>query len=239
MIDLVHLINLDRSPGRLAEFAARHPNIPFTRFPAVEGAAFDRSAFIDSGLITADNTYTPGYIGSAASHTALWRMCAAGSKPFHIAEDDVVLHNDFAFVAEATLKTLCDWDLVLWVHNMDWPLEVRLSPGVGVCFVHYDPDGVDPGPMLAAEAPPKMLPLVTAAGIECYSLSPTGAAKLLELCLPIGAEPAELSRYHKGPWWRNTGLDVEMSRHYRSLRAYVALPMIGYASNDVSTMGGP
>jgi len=128
----------------------------------------------------------PGALGCAMSHVRLWRQCAAGNEPFHIAEDDLFCRTDFAATAQACLDRLTDWDIVVWAYNLDWPVQARLAPGSGVTVVQYDYTSVHHDRFRAGRVTPFLAPLVSAAGTGCYSISPRGAARALADCLPIG-----------------------------------------------------
>lgn len=236
-IEPIRVINLDRTPERIKQFLARHPYLPVERFAAVDGAAIDRSACVREGIIAADNDYKPGAIGIAMSHVSLWRQCAAGTTAFHIVEDDVVLRHDFQAVAQRLLDTLDEWDVVLWGHNFDWPVQIRPAQGIGIGVVQYDHQAVDETSVDSFRSDtviPFLAPLYSAAGICCYSVSPSGAARMLADCLPIRGEAAEYLA-KTGKSWNNTGIDVEMSRHYPKWRAYVAMPPVAVSYNDQST----
>ncbi len=231
MIECIKVVNLERSPERLARFIALHPGVPAERFPAVDGGTLDRDACVRDGIITDDNHYRTGAIGCAMSHINLWRECAAGTIPFHVVEDDIILRHDFQAMASAALATLADWDIVLWTHNLDWPLQIRPSPGFGVVVVQYDYEALQHEAFVSATAPTTLMPLVAAAGTGCYSVSPRGAARILNDCLPIGtAMPRYLEKLEGG--WTNTGIDVELSRHYADWQAFVALPQLAAANHD-------
>ncbi len=231
MIERIRIVNLERSPQRLAQFMEWHPGLPIERFPAVDGATLDRDACIRDGIIAADNRYIPGALGCAMSHINLWRQCAAGAEPFHVAEDDIVLRPDFLSVASTLLGTLDAWDIVLWTHNFDWPVQTRPAPGLGIVVVQYDYETVNQAQFRSGTVMPALLPLVTAAGTGCYSVSPRGAARMLADCLPVGhADASYLLKLGAG--WDNTGIDVEMSRHYGDWLAYVALPPLAVSANS-------
>jgi GR25 family glycosyltransferase involved in LPS biosynthesis len=240
MISPLRVISLDRTPERFTQFLKSNPHVPVERFPAANGIALDRSECVRQGVITEDNAYRPGALGAALSHVTLWRHCAARSEPYHIAEDDVILRADFPDAAAAMLRTLVTWDIVLWTHNFDWPVMLR-PPGVGPVVMQFNPEDVSLRPVAFqwAITPPILLPLVSAAGIGCYSVTPTGAAKLLAACLPIGNEcatyVANLTRS-----WSNTGIDVEMARHYGDQHAFMAIPPLAVVPNNqtASTIRG-
>jgi len=231
MIDCIRIINLDRTPERMARFRALHPGLPIQRVVAVDGLDTSRDACIAAGVLRDTNTYRAGAIGCALSHIGLWRACAAEQTPFHIAEDDVILRNDFLLMADVMLETLGAWDIVLWSHNLDWPLQACPGDGVGTAVIRHGGAAIDPWSFRSGSTQPLMMKLLTAAGTGCYSLSPDGARRLLDLCLPIGDEPAIYDCRDK-TLWSNTGIDVEMSRHYVSLNAFVAVPVLALAEND-------
>jgi hypothetical protein len=205
------------------------------RFAAFDGAGIERADCVRDGLITEDNAYRPGAIGAAMSHVSLWRRCAAESEPFHIAEDDATLRSDFEAAGSAALGGLGDWDIVLWTHNFDWPVMIEPAPGVGPVVLQFDP-AVAPHRLEAFQAAttkPLVTPLISAAGLSCYSVSPQGAARLLAGCLPIGNRSASYAA-RSGLGWDNTGIDVELSRHYAGWRAFIAVPPLAVACNDQS-----
>ena len=182
------------------------------------------------------NAYIPGALGTALSHVTLWRECAKGAAPLHIAEDDVILRDDFWPRMASMLDTLAAWDIVLWGHNFDWPVMIAPAPGTGRAVLQYTEPGntMDSLAFRASAAPSHLLPLHSAAGIGCYSITPAGAAHLLERCLPIGNAMAEYAT-RPGTGWENTGIDVEMSRHYAKQNAFLAMPPLALAQNDHET----
>ena len=177
--------------------------------------------------------YFPGALGAALSHSTLWKACAVGTEIFHIVEDDIVLRSDFGEIAKQQLSGLSDWDIVLWSHNLDWPVVVGPILGGENAVIQYAAKDVVTKleAFQATTTQAALLPLVSAAGIGCYSLSPHGAAKLLATCLPIGSTQARFAvEGHLG--WNNTGIDVEMARHYSKLRAYISFPPLAVTPNE-------
>lgn len=92
------LINLDRSPERLAEFRAEADRcgLAFERLPAVDGARLDAGAV--SALIDPQFRFQPvgrGEIGIFLSHREAWRIAAGGPDRWTtVMEDDVRLADD-------------------------------------------------------------------------------------------------------------------------------------------------
>jgi GR25 family glycosyltransferase involved in LPS biosynthesis len=229
------VINLDRTPDRLLAFARANAGLAYDRFPAIDGVQLGRDAAIAAGAIAPDNTYRPGAVGCAMSHIALWRECAAGAEPFCVAEDDAILRADFANAATRALEGIGDWDIVLWTWNFDMPLQLDLGGGLATAHLLQDLDAIRaPGAVdrfRAARDPALLSPLRGASGTACYSVSPIGAARLLAASLPIGAQPIP-APLQPGVALANTGIDVELSRHYPQLRAFAAVPPLAVTLID-------
>jgi glycosyl transferase family 25 len=228
------VINLDRSVNRLQQFRWNNRHVPnLQRFAALDGRTLDRECCIRDGLITAENPYTMPALGSGLSHVALWRRCAAGDGPLTICEDDAILHRHFLAGHSRILSSLRpDWDVVQWGWNLDWPILVELAPGMPPAVVKF-PDA-DPQPDFAVFGAgtlrPQALPLRSSAGAACYTLSVSGARRLLERCLPLGGEGAAWAE-DPARQRDNTAIDVEMARHYPALRAFIAVPPLAISPN--------
>ncbi len=257
---VVRLINLDRSQDRLAAFRVCNPNLPFERVAAVDGKRLNRDSCIQNGLITPANTYDAPSLGIAASHIGLWQACAAGSEPFHIAEDDTIFHRDFVAMASDMLAKLGTWDIVFWGFNFDWSVEVEIMPAIGATVISFDQDAMRARFGVFRECPvrPFLTRLLSCAGIAAYSISPEGARRYLERCLPIADKPAryvfngDTKRWLKfldhcipitdagirhildteSTNWLNYGLDVEMARHHADLHAFACVPPLAITPND-------
>jgi GR25 family glycosyltransferase involved in LPS biosynthesis len=240
----VVVINLDRDADRLAQFRADNAHLPqLERFAAFDGLAVDRDACIRQGLVTHDNRYTRPALGCALSHVALWRQCAAGCAPLTICEDDAVLHPHFLAGRARILAALPqDWDIVQWGWNLDWPMAMDLGSGMPNGIVKC-PEAA-PRPDLAAFRAGRLrfqaFPLRSSSGFACYTLSVAGAARLLARCLPLGAETPMMAE-HPTTRWENSGVDVEASRHYPSMRAFVCVPPLAISPNvhALSSIRGP
>jgi len=92
------VINLKRQPEKLQTFIERNRSagIDFQHFEAVDGAQCNIFDMIGGQVVARGAVnYTPGAIGNALSHLALWRRCVEQNKHFIIFEDDAVVRNDF------------------------------------------------------------------------------------------------------------------------------------------------
>ena len=232
----IRVISLDRTPERFALFEKLNPGLAYERVPACDGRLLDRARCEAEGLFAPGLRYSAGACGSAVSHMALWQQGMRHERVMHIAEDDAVIRPDFHAVATAALAALPEWDIVLWSHNDNWP--VGLVPAIGgLPVVLQGPPlsklilGEGLAPFRASRQRPALVPLHSAAGLGLYSVSPRGARRLLQRCLPLSGLPARYAR-NPGRNWRNTALDVELSRHYAALDAFIALPIMAVMVND-------
>ena len=126
----VFLINLDRSPERLARIdqQLRSLDVAYTRVPGVDGR------FLDPALRSAPRGnewyFRPmenGDIGTYQSHRVCWqRVLDEGLDWAIVLEDDVVLAPTFREVPAAIAQLPQDWDLVKlskgWRRRKTWRL---------------------------------------------------------------------------------------------------------------------
>ncbi len=229
------VINLDRAAATLARFRAVNACLgPVRRFRAVEGAACDRAALEQAGVIEPASTVTDGMLGCILSHRALWQETLASGRALTVCEDDAVLAADFPGRAGALLEGLGgDWDIVLWGWNFDSTLALRLLPGVRSYVMH---DGLDAAagvtPADLAAGPARLYPLERAMGTLCYTISPAGAARLLAHCTPI--RQMALCFQETAVAFVNVGIDTMMAATYPALRAHVSLPPLAVSPNDAA-----
>ncbi len=225
----IHVISLARTPDRLAGFRADNPGLKDWRvFPAVDGTTVDastRDALGDTAL------WSPGGVGAALSHMALWRLCVSCAAPLTVCEDDAVLRSDFAESSAVLLGAVPDFDVVLWGWNFDAVMEAELATGVPVAML------ADQAALRGAveafrqdRGSPLLLKLRKALGMPCYTLSPKGAAELLARATPVG--PVRLALplmpYEIG----NVTFDVTIASLYEQLSAHVAFPPLAVTRND-------
>ena len=112
----IHLINLDRSTDRLAEFQKRNAHLrDVTRFPAVDGRLLDKEKLITEGLMAPDCDYKFGALGCALSHVSLWKKAANENRIITVFEDDAIATYRFQEKAAQLISTLPeDWDFIQW-----------------------------------------------------------------------------------------------------------------------------
>jgi glycosyl transferase, family 25 len=226
------LINLERSRERLASFRALNPHLEVERFSAVDGRALDRAALVRDGLITADLGYTPGAIGSALSHQALWERAIATGAPVTVLEDDATLCGNFTVEAVRALARLAPgWDYVQWGWNFDTVMFFEMMPGISrtlaLCEQERMRAAIAGFHRTAAET--RLYPLTRSLGIPAYTVSPAGAARLLAASRPLQPGDTWFPMMGDRP---NTSIDFVMSAAYDRLAAFVAFPPLVLTAND-------
>ena len=233
----IHLINLDRSTERLAEFKAANPHLEnVRRFSAIDGYRQDIAALVKSGIFEAGvaEGYTPGALGAALSHLALWEEAIAAGQDVTICEDDAIFNRHFAATAARVIGALPpDWDFILWGWNFDSYLLFDLPGGVSPCLCCFDEEQ-----MRAAVAPfqdqavtPQAFRLRRALGIPCYSISPKGARALKAACLPLARIKVHFPGLNRH--LPNFGIDVMMNNAYPQISAFVSFPPLVITRNEI------
>jgi GR25 family glycosyltransferase involved in LPS biosynthesis len=240
----VCLINLDRSRERLASFVEFNAHLgEIARFSAVDGAALDIEGLVKAGLVTANihETFTPGAVGCALSHIALWRRAIVTNQTVTVAEDDAIFHGHFRRHTGTVIKELPpDWDIILWGWNFDLFLSVEMLPGVSPCLAQFEKITSDAAlrDFQRQELRPHPLRVRFAFGTPCYSVTPNGARRLLSKCLPLQPFvihfPEGVRATPNMPFFKTVGIDVTLSAFYRELNAFVCFPPVVATKNDIT-----
>jgi GR25 family glycosyltransferase involved in LPS biosynthesis len=240
----MQVINLDRSKKRLASFmmANRHlTNV--VRYPAIDGQSVDIPLLIKRGLIAeglvSQEYYTPGALGAAMSHIALWGSATKSEAPVTIAEDDCICHSRFeSYTADVIKRLPPDWDMILWGWNFDLFLCFEMLPGVSWALSQFDQDSLRANmeQFQGQEIAPQPFRLSWVFGAPCYSVTAKGARALLGKCLPLRPTVASFPPAARVPpltkQFRNVGIDSAMNNAYAEIRAYVCFPPIVVTTNQ-------
>jgi len=219
----IHLINLDRSEGRLAEFRFRNPHLSnYHRFSAIDGATLDRDDLISRGMVAADLPYKDGTLACAMSHIALWEKAISTNSVVTVLEDDALLCEKFNEWTTDILKSLPrDWDFIQWGYVYD-PLYVWVDLGFSKAKIEfYDRKNAEDA-LLKAKHRPLALRLSHSFGLQGYSVSPSGAKHLLEHCLPLRRRHIEFNG--AGVQISDDGIDCVMNGIYDFMKAYICVP---------------
>jgi glycosyl transferase, family 25 len=230
----IRVISLARQQERRSLFLRRNAHVPTTFFDAVDGSTLSEDQIRASGLFLPEvaRTYHAHSYGAAISHWHLWKEAAASVVPTTIAEDDALLRHDFEARSEALMATLpSDWDIVLWGWNFDsvlciWPIG-DVSPAV----VLFDEPRLRESPesFQAVATPVQAFRLERAFGLPVYTLSPAGAAKMLDLCFPQAGYSVWIPIFDK--YLPNVGIDVSMNAAYPKTHSFACFPPLAVTPN--------
>jgi len=238
----VHVINLDRSPDRLAEFGSVNRHLAeVTRFAAVDGQRLDIPSLAAQGLAATDilSMYRIGAVGDAMSNIALWELAIRTGRNVTIAEDDAIFNRQFDRCAEETIAGLpSDWDLIAWGFNFDLFMSFDMLPGVSLCVAQFEQERLraNVDAFQVQTIAPRAYRLRWAFGTPCYTVSPKGALALKTKCLPLRPMLIPCPEGAKAPpharVFRNVGIDNTLNSVYPDLNAFVCFPPLVVVKNE-------
>jgi len=237
----INVINLDRSPDRLSAFNANNQDfVTYERFPAIDGKRVKRDEVIRQGILAADNQYIDGAIGIVLSHLSLWQKSIAENTPITVCEDDAILNNSFSSLTEYLMGFCKDnFDVIFWGWNFDAPIFYDLFPHGGKCAAYFNQNELQQSAdaFRTAKLYPSLHRVYEAYGTMCYTVSPQGARKLVDLLFPIGATPVFSPAMQRN--LDNIGLDIAMNAVHPQISSLVCLPPLAVSKNDfnASTVG--
>ena len=223
----IQLINLDRSPDRLAQFKKRNPHLQqVVRFPAIDGRLVDEEALMKEGIIASDCGYQAGSLGSALSHVRLWEKAIADNRYVTVFEDDAIVSYSFAEKSVQLISTLPeDWDFILWgwlfPHKFVW-VDLEFTKAK---WEFYDPRiSAEHGSQFQSMefSSYSLVKVVHSFGIHAYSVSPSGARALLKYCLPLKQRLVEFPG--AGVVTDAYCIDILMCGVYASMNAFLCTP---------------
>jgi GR25 family glycosyltransferase involved in LPS biosynthesis len=247
----VLVINLDRYPDRMTRFLAYNAidGIEIVRTAAVDGEKLDRADLVARNLIAPDLIYSTNSVACSLSHVRCWQRIIESGRPAVVCEDDVALRRDFARVHEKFAPDFAEADAIFWSYNFDMHVAYRV-PGMGICTNIYDEawfqDEARIAEFQAGEVPTTLWRPERLWGVACYSLTPRGAARMLDLVMPLRNGSIDFL-YATGLKQMSTcnfpslGIDSDLGLvHVRELNAWVAVPplAIHVTHNNVSTIDG-
>jgi GR25 family glycosyltransferase involved in LPS biosynthesis len=242
----IHVVNLDRSPERIAEFCSINRNIAATvaRFKAIDGTTLNVDQLVQRGLVTRDimSMFSVGALGCAMSNLALWDIAIASGQVVTTCEDDAILNDRFDECAEGLLKTLPpDWDMILWGYNFDMFMSFELLPGVTHATAMLDQDRMRVNIEAFQRQPiaPQAYKVLWAFGTCSYSISPKGAAALKGRILPLAPKvtpfPEGRKAWPYSPGWRHVGIDNSINAVHREIKSYVCFPPLVVTRNETKS----
>ncbi|WP_156475092.1 glycosyltransferase family 25 protein, partial [Acetobacter malorum] len=228
-------ISLNRTPERTERFLNSNKHINgFEHYPGLDGKTLNRDELVKNGLIDASCNFTPGAIGSGLAHASLWAKVIRNNQPAHIFEDDAFLCHNFEKESARLINSLPEnWDIILWGNNYDSILEFELLPGITQCVATFNQETVRRGipSFLKMDIRSNMFRLTQTFGICGYAISPSGATRLMEHCLPL--KPVNV--IYPGLGMRRltaTSIDHVMNVHYANTHSFTAFPPLCLTDNN-------
>lgn len=194
------VISLDSHPEKYASFLAinSREDLSFTKFTAVDGKTLNQDYLIANGVISSDLEYKLGALGCAMSHLSLWNLALETNSIIHIAEDDAVFRHDLGSHMRQVLgsSSVNDFDVIFWGFNRDLNTAFEI-PGVGRCMAIIEEEDIKNEADLltyqASSCPVFLAKSTRAFGTLSYSISPSGAQKLIAACLPLRSVTQDVS----------------------------------------------
>ncbi|GBQ86382.1 glycosyltransferase family 25 protein [Asaia krungthepensis] len=228
------VINRACDTARLSAFMASNAHIAsIKRVEGTEGASVPLASLVERGMADPGLVYTPGAIGAALSHLGLWSRAVQQGEPLMIFEDDALLCQNFETESARLIATLPpDWDIALLGYNFNAPITLDALPGVTRSVVTLDEKRMQKNaaffPLQDRHA--SFFRLLQGFGLCAYAISPKGARRLLECCLPLRAQ--EYQQLGLDRMVRNVGIDVVTSYYFSQIDAYGAFPPLAISPND-------
>jgi GR25 family glycosyltransferase involved in LPS biosynthesis len=230
----INVISLERTPERLAEFRMLNGHLKQVAvFKAVDGATLSQDDLAARGVIVPPVHYTKGTLGSMMSHTALWQHAATTGEITTVCEDDAIFNLAFERRALDLIHMLPDdTDIIYWGWNFDAQAAIELIPGMPSWVVAFgrNPVPKEIGPFQNCPISPLPFRLLRAFGIICYTVTPHGARRLRELCLPVRGETCEFPEIRLR--MANVAIDVGMCNALPRIRAFCSFPPLVMSLNE-------
>jgi GR25 family glycosyltransferase involved in LPS biosynthesis len=229
----IHVISLERDHERIKRFLTGNAHLPaIVRPPAIEGRKLDRDLLERTGYISKPLSYNNAALGNAYSHIELWCKAVESGEAVTIAEDDAIFAPNFSSAsAEVLCKLDADWDIILWGWNFDAFLWLEIPEGVSTCKLQFDQQELRKNIEVFRSRGFSYNPLRlrNSFGLMAYTISPTGAKSMMEICLPLQDTLIEFDGF--GVVIENKTIDAIMNRAYPRLKAYVCMPPLAVSEN--------
>jgi GR25 family glycosyltransferase involved in LPS biosynthesis len=231
----INIISLERTPERLAEFRQVNAHLKNVEiFKGIDGAEVSIDELAARRVVVPPVQHSKGALGCLISHINLWERAAAAGEILTIGEDDAIFHRDFERRARGILAALPDdTDIVYWGWNFDASAAIELVPGMAPCSLMFggrNPLRTEIEAFQNCTITPTPYRLLRAFGLVSYTVTPNGARRLRELCLPARGEIWEFPEIKlRMP---NMGIDVAVANVMPRIKAFCSYPPIVMSLNE-------
>lgn len=228
-------ISLPSDPIRYKNFLYYNRHVPgITLFPGINGKDFLRKHGRQKDLIAKTCKWKAGQLGCGLSHASLWMNAVKTSNVTTIFEDDAHLCRNFEHESHKILEQLpADFDVILWGANPGTYYTFGIVPGTAKCHAYLDKSDVwsSLDNFCNRRISTNFFPLNQAFGTLGYTVSPKGAKKLIEHCLPFDSIPVfSLSTQNH---YIADGIDGVLNRFYSSMKAFITSPPLALVKDDI------
>jgi GR25 family glycosyltransferase involved in LPS biosynthesis len=232
----IHVISLKRTPARLESFIKNNPNIKFEVFEAIDSKKINLD-IISKDILPESCNYRVGAIGNALSHITLWARAAEGNELITICEDDAFFHKDFSLSSQKLINDIGnDFDFFAWGWNFDSILWASALPFLTPCRMEFSQESMRSSMDHFLSSPVNSIPmrLHNSCGTIAYTITPSGAKKLLSCLLPLKNEIKVLVPNMAVLTITPTALDMAMGEAFMKTNSYVSFPPLVLTKNEFS-----
>lgn len=222
----IFVISLKRSQDRKNEFDKNNSQYlkNYTYFEAVDGKTIDVNSLGNKIFKKGTLYYTPGALGVALSHLALWEKCIELNKPIIVMEDDLIVCNNFHKYVNNIMNNMLpkDWDIVQLSYNYDSILCYKntIYEQCNCTFNKTKMSKSDIEKFVTTKVNTTISKLIYCFGTSCYIVSPKGARILKEKCFPLSNSSLNIPYLNKLMCYT---IDCMMNTAYKDMEAYVVI----------------
>ena len=230
-------ITLEPKGQRYLEFKSNNKHLAIAPFTALRGTDIPKEEVIRQGIATEELVttplLTPGAVGCAASHRAIWARCSNGNKGFLVLEDDCYTHPNINDFIEKNIERLMSADICLFGVNTDSILK-RTSQSNLTTLSLFEPKNPTPRWIRAALSKTdirnvEIHKLEKAFGCCAYFVSPKGAHRLDTQIFPLSLKTTNIPLItDKMPL---ISIDRSGCSIYSQMDALICEPFLAYTPN--------
>jgi len=235
MMGKKYIIHIEDQVQRKVDFLSNNTGLSNVVWAeGTKGADLKRRNLMEAGVLKKGAQLIDGSLGNALSVVHLLKLCINTDEIATIVENDAILSRHFDTLSRRMLESVhYDFDIIQWGWNFDSVLYLfPMSGAMGPVEIRARQDAGQRGWREFQElaCARTLIPLGHQWGTHCFTVTPQGAKRMLEMLLPLDTEPfyREDLKLRIQP----KGLDSMLGRCYPKLKAYACFPPLSMALND-------
>jgi GR25 family glycosyltransferase involved in LPS biosynthesis len=225
---------------RLELFQSSHPDLQDLHVKmGLNASTMDPNPMNNEGLkefVKEPCTWPMGAICCGVAHLEIFKEVIATNSPMTVFEDDAILTKDFDRKTTELLETIPgDWDIVQWGYNWDTFMWMRMIDRNGPVIkidLCREMHRLDLNKFISGDTPSTLIPLEMCFGMHAYSISPSGAQKILDNFPGLTDELVVVKDLFLE--YQSVSLDSQLGALYHQMNSYIAFPPLSYVHNDKS-----